>query len=284
MKVDAHVHFWGHSELQIYEWMSDDMTAIRKPFGPENLRPHLTSHGIDSVVLVQTYSSTEETRRYLALANEVGFIGGVVGWVDLTSPGVAEDIAALQEGPEGHYLVGIRHQVHDEDDPEWLLRPDVRRGLHAIGESGLVYDILVRTRELPAALIAARSAPHIRFVIDHIAKPPIASRQIEPWAERMAPFAALDHVACKLSGMITEAGWGGWRPDDILPYVKRVLEWFEEDRLLFGSDWPVCTLAGSYDDVVETLEYGLGPIAEGVHSGIFGDNAADVYRLPSDES
>lgn len=156
MRVDAHVHFWGSAELAGYGWMTPEMDAIRRSFGPEDLRGHLERHGFDRAVLVQTCPSHEETRGYLELAATTGFLGGVVGWVDLTDPAVAETVAELREGPGGRYLVGIRHQVHDEPDPEWLLRDDVRRGLCAIGEAGLAYDVLVRTRELP---LSRRSAP-----------------------------------------------------------------------------------------------------------------------------
>ena len=277
MRVDAHVHLWGPAELERYEWMGPEMDAIRRPFGPEDLRGQLERHGFDRAVLIQTHSSLDETRAYLELAETTAFIGGVVGWVDLTDPGVGETVAALLDGPGGRYLVGIRHQVHDELDPDWLLRGDVRRGLHAIGEAGLGYDLLVRTRELPAALDTVRVLPELRFVIDHIAKPPIATGELEPWAEWLASLARLEHVSCKLSGLVTEAAWKRWQPEDVLPYTSRVLEWFGEERLLFGSDWPVCTLAGSYDSVVSLADRIVG----GKDEGIFGGNAERVYRLPA---
>jgi L-fuconolactonase len=277
VRVDAHVHFWGSAELERYEWMGAEMDAIRRPFGPENLRGQLERHSFDCAVLVQTHSSLDETRAYLELAETTAFIGGVVGWVDLTDPGVGEIVAALRDGPGGRYLVGIRHLVHDEPDPEWLLRGDVRRALHTIGEAGLAYDVLVRTRELPAALETVRVVPELRFVIDHIAKPPIATGELEPWAERLASLAQLEHVSCKLSGLVTEAAWERWRPEDVFPYTSRVLEWFGEERLLFGSDWPVCTLAGSYDSVVSLAEQIVG----GQDERIFGGNAERVYGLPA---
>lgn len=276
MRVDAHVHFWGPAELTGYDWMTPEMDAIRRPFGPGDLRAELERYGFDRAVLVQTCSSVDETHRYLELAETTHFLGGVVGWVDLTDPAVAETVAALKQGPGGRYLVGIRHQVHDEPDPAWLVRGDVQRGLRAIGEAGLAYDVLVRTRELPAALDTARALPELRFVVDHIAKPPIASGDVEPWAARLAALARLEQVSCKLSGLVTEADWDGWRPDDVLPYASRVLEWFGEERLLFGSDWPVCTLAGSYDSVVSLAELIVGAEAEGV----FGGNAERIYGLP----
>ena len=275
MRVDAHVHFWGPAELERYDWMTPEMDAIRRSFGPQDLIGHLERHDFDCAVLVQTYSSVEETRGYLELAASTDFLGGVVGWVDLIDAAVADTLAELREGPGGRRLVGIRHQVHDEPDPEWLLRDDVRRGLRAVAEAGFAYDLLVRTRELPAAVAVARALPELRFVVDHIAKPPIASGELEPWAERTAELARLEHVSCKLSGFVTEAEWRSRRPEDVGPYVSRVTEWFGDERLIFGSDWPVCTLAASYDAVVALAEQFAGAGNESV----FGRNAARVYGL-----
>jgi L-fuconolactonase len=275
VRVDAHVHFWGPHELELYEWMRPEMDAIRRPFVPDDLRGHLERHCFDRAVFVQTHSSLDETRAYLELAEASSFGGGVVGWVDLTDPGVGETVAALRNGPGGHYLVGVRHQVHDEPDPDWLRRDDVRRGLRTLGEADLAYDVLVRTRELPAALDTARALPELRFVVDHIAKPPIASGELEPWASGLRQLAGLEHVTCKLSGLVTEADWDSWRPDDVLPYASRVVEWFGVERLLFGSDWPVCTLAASYDAVVSLAERLVGATDERV----FGRNAERVYGI-----
>ncbi|HEY7199679.1 MAG TPA: amidohydrolase family protein, partial [Candidatus Dormibacteraeota bacterium] len=178
---------------------------------------------------------------------------------------------ALREGPDGRWLVGIRHQVHDEPDPDWLVRPDVLRGLRAVGESGLAYDLLVRPRELPAALTAARALPDVRFVVDHCAKPRVRGGVDPEWAERLAPLADLPNVACKLSGLVTEADWRRWTPADLVPFASRVLDWFGPERVLIGSDWPVCLLAGSYDLVLDALP----PLP----AAALGENAARVYRL-----
>jgi L-fuconolactonase len=276
VRIDAHVHVWGSRELEQYSWMTPEMDAIRRPIGLDELEPLLGAHRFDRAVLVQTYSSVEETQALLALAAAAESVAGVVGWVDLASREVAETLAELRARPNGRYLVGLRHQVHDEPDCEWLLRDDVRRGLGAVRESGLAYDLLVRTRELPAALETARAFPELRLVVDHAAKPPVASRELEPWAQRLAALAELDNVSCKLSGLVTEADWGRWHPDDLVPYVDRIAGWFGEDRLLFGSDWPVCTLAASYDDVVAVAESAVGDSAK-----VFGDNAATLYGLAS---
>jgi L-fucono-1,5-lactonase len=253
--------------------MTGEMAPIRRPFAPADLRPSLAAQGIERVVLVQTCPSLEETRDFLALAATKELVAGVVGWVDLSALDVADTLAELRELPGGRALVAARHQVHDEPDPEWLLRSDVQRGLRAVAEAGLAYDLLVRTAELPAALAAARALPELRFVVDHAAKPPVRTGELEPWAARLAPLAELENVFCKVSGLVTEADWQRWTPEDFVPYVSRVAEWFGGDRLLFGSDWPVCLLAGSYDDVVRVFEHTLGALPR------FAGNAEAAYEL-----
>lgn len=276
--VDAHHHFWDPAAAE-YPWMTDDLAAIRRRFAPEDLRPLLAQCGIDRTVLVQTRASLDETREFLETAARTEFVAGVVGWVDLTDGRVAATLRDLRAAPGGGRLVGVRHQVHDEADPGWLLRPDVRRGLVAVGDAGLAYDLLVRTRELPAALRTARDFPEMRLVIDHIAKPPIRAGDPHAWAEAMAPFSELGNVFCKLSGMVTEADWRTWRPDDLLPYVRRVVGWFGENRLMFGSDWPVCLVAGSYARVVNALLYALGDVSPASRAKIMGANAVRFYGL-----
>jgi L-fuconolactonase len=264
--IDTHVHFWDGP----LEWMTDELAALRRPFGPDDLRPLLAAHAIERAVVVQASASLAETQRFLALAAADDLVAGVVGWVDLTAGDVADVLAELRQSGR---LVGVRHQVHDEPDPEWLLREDVQRGLRAVEEAGLAYDLLVRPRELPAALEVARRFDGLRLVIDHLAKPPVASRELEPWAARMAPFGELDHVCCKVSGLVTEADWERWSPDDFVPYVSRVADWFGEERILFGSDWPVCLLAASYDAVVGVFEHTVGRPAR------FAANAEAAYGV-----
>jgi L-fucono-1,5-lactonase len=224
-------------------------------------------------------SSLDETREFLATAAQHEFIAGVVGWVDLTAD-VPKQLASLRAAPGGAKLVGIRHQVHDEADPEWLGRKEVRRGLAAVGKAGLVYDILVRTRELPAALALVRALPAMRFVIDHIAKPPIAAGATSEWAARLQPLAAFPNVFIKLSGMVTEADWKRWTVRDLTPYVQRVLEWFGPARCVFGSDWPVCLVAASYAHVIDACGQAVGDLPVADRERIFGGNAIEVYRLP----
>jgi len=269
--VDSHHHFWDPTRHR-YPWMGDELAAIRRPFGPDDLRSLLEDTGVDRTILVQTISSVDETSEFLDTAAANDFIAGVVGWVDLTSPSVAETLASLAS--DG--LVGIRHQVHDEPDEAWLLRDDVQRGIGAVGEAGLVYDLLVRSRELPAALETVRQNPGVSFVIDHAAKPQIARGSWDgEWEEHLAPFSDEPNVACKLSGLVTEADWKSWTPEELEPYVRRVVGWFGPERCMFGSDWPVCLLAASYPQVVDALRQITGFDVE-----IFGGTARRVYRLP----
>ena len=281
MKVDAHHHFWDPTRAT-YPWMvGEALDPVRRPFTPDDLAPELAAQDISGTVLVQTISSEDETREFLELAARTDFVWGVVGWVDLTSPRVGEDLDALIAGPGGDRLVGIRHQVHDETDPKWLNRADVRRGLAAVQERGLVYDLLVRARELPAAVDTVAALPGLQFVLDHIAKPRIAEGKDPEWQDRMPALAALPNVVVKLSGMVTEANWASWTPADLRPFVASVVEWFGIGRLMFGSDWPVCLLASSYARVVAGLEEALGPMSPDDAARIFGLNAVRVYRLRS---
>jgi L-fucono-1,5-lactonase len=278
--VDAHQHFWDPARAD-YPWMTGEAAALRRPFGPDDLAPLIRAAGVDWTVVVQARMDVAETRELLEIAAGTDFVAGVVGWVDLAGPEVGEELRRLRAEPGGDRLAGIRHQVHDEADPRWLLRPEVQRGLAAVAEAGLAYDLLVRTRELPAALETARRHPDVRFVIDHLAKPPIASGWSGEWAAAMAPFADLGHVACKLSGLVTEAGPGRATAADLEPYVTRALDWFGAGRCLFGSDWPVCTLVAPYQAVVDALGECLRGLGEADRAAVMGGNATRLYRLPS---
>ena len=278
--VDAHHHFWDTSDPRFdYYWMTDDLAAIRGQYGPDELRPWLAANGVDRSVIVQTIPSVPETEGFLATAAATDYVAGVVGWIDLVDPAVADNLGDLRGRPDGSYLVAIRHQAHDEADPEWLARPEVRRGISAVQRAGLAYDVLVRSRELPAALELVRSLPDGRFVVDHIAKPNIKDGEIEPWASRMRPLAEHPGVYVKVSGMVTEADWATWSARDLVPYVSRLLEWFGPSRLMFGSDWPVCQLAGTYSQVHAAAVEALGALSEPERERIFGGTAIEAYRL-----
>jgi L-fuconolactonase len=279
MVVDSHHHLWDPAHRD-YPWMGDELAPIRRRFEAGDLKPLLEANGIDRTVVVQTVSSLEETREFLQAAADNEFIAGVVGWVDLTDRSVAKTLVELKRSEAGRFLVGIRHQVHDEPDPEWLLREDVQRGIAAVGDADLVYDVLVRTRELPAALETVKRHTGMRFVIDHAAKPRItAGVWDDAWEKALAPLAGHANVTCKLSGLVTEADWNAWTPQQLEPYVNRVLGWFGPERCMFGSDWPVCLLAAPYGRVVAAMRSIAGDDAN-----VFGETATRVYGLAGAKS
>jgi L-fuconolactonase len=276
--VDAHHHFWDPARAD-YPFLTDDLAAIRRSFGPADLAPLLAAAGIDATILVQTRSSLEESKEFLATAAATPFIRGVVGWVDLRDPAVGETIAQLRAGPGGDRLIGIRHQVQDEEDPDWLVRNDIRRGIEEVGRAGLVYDLLVRSREMPAAREVVAAMPDVRFVVDHLAKPPIREGARQPWADLVSGLGGLPNTWWKVSGLVTEADWRDWRPADLQPYVEHVLAVVGPERLMFGSDWPVCLLAATYDEVVAAAREAFGGLSEAERAAVFGGTAVDVYGL-----
>jgi L-fuconolactonase len=277
--VDAHHHLWDPSRAD-YPFLTDELAAIRRPFAAEDLVPLLDAAGVDATVLVQTRSSADESGEFLATAASNPRIAGVIAWADLTDPAVADDIAARRSTTGGDRLAAIRHQVHDEPDPDWLLRADVRRGLRAVADAGLPYDLLVRAREMPAALEVVRSMPDLRFVIDHLGKPPIRDGDISTWAERITPFGELPNAWCKLSGLVTEADWSSWTVADLRPAVDSALEVFGPRRLIFGSDWPVCLLAATYQRVIETAHVLVADLSADERAAVMGGTAVEVYDLP----
>ena len=278
IRVDAHHHLWDPA-LAGYPWMTEERAVLRRRFGPEHLEPQLNATGVRRTVVVQARSDLEETERLLRLAAAVPFIAGVVGWVDLTSPDVRTTLRRLRALGEGRYLVGVRHQVEDEPDPAWLRRADVRRGLLAVAEAALVYDLLIVPQQIPAAVATARELPQLRFVLDHLGKPRIAARRDSEWSRAMAGFAECRNVACKLSGMVSQAGPGPLQAEDLAPFVDRARALFGDSRLLFGSDWPVCTLHASYDRVLELLRETLRLVGLPEDGPVLGENAVDVYGL-----
>jgi len=256
MIVDAHQHFWDPARAE-YPWMTDEVAVLRRRFGPEHLEPLLREHGVTGTVVVQARQSLDETRDLLAIAASTEFVLGVVGWVDLRAD-VPEQLAEFEGAP----LVGVRHLVHDEPDSKWLLRDDVQRGIAGVGEAGLVYDLLVRTRELPAAIETARRHDTIRFVLDHVAKPPADPGEYRMWQRGVAALAALPNVACKISGLFTETDPPGT--------AARALLWFGPERCMWGSDWPVTLLASGYGD---------GLALAGDDPRVLAGTAVAIYRL-----
>ncbi|MEU4519742.1 amidohydrolase family protein [Amycolatopsis sp. NPDC024027] len=272
--IDAHHHLWDPSRRE-YPWMAGEaMDPIRRPYTVDDLRTVTKAAGVHATVLVQTVPSEEETAEFLATAAAEPVIAGVVGWVDLTAPDVADRLAAL-DGP----LAGIRHQVEGEPDDDWLLRPEVVAGLSTVAAAGLAFDLLVRPAQLPAATEVALRLPELRLVLDHAAKPPIAAGDWEPWASGVAALAARENVVCKLSGLVTEADWSGWEVGHLRRYVDHVLDVFGPERLLFGSDWPVCELAASYELVLDAAIALTSSLSDAERLAVFEHNARTVYGL-----
>jgi len=278
--IDAHHHLWDVSR-RAYPWLEPPALApIRRTFTLADLRARTAAVGVDATVLVQTVSDVAETREFLTTAAASdGLIRGVVGWVDLTDPAVDACLADLRAAPGGRRLVGIRHQAQDEPDPGWLARDDVIRGLRAVAAAGLVYDLLVLPHQLPAARAAVEQVPEGRFVLDHAAKPPIASGALQPWEDELRRLAAHPHVSCKLSGLVTEADWQRWQPADLRPYAEVVLDAFGPQRVMAGSDWPVCELAATYERVWEATMNVVSGLSDDERRDVLAGTAARVYRL-----
>ncbi|MFI7700420.1 amidohydrolase family protein [Nonomuraea sp. NPDC049480] len=273
-RIDAHHHVWDLA-VRPHAWLDPEpMAPIRRTFTLDDLAPPAAAAGVTRTVLVQVLPDLAETVEFLALAAASDLVAGVVGWVDLTAPDVAAVLAAMPDG-----LVGVRHGVQSEPDPEWLNRPDVRRGLAAVEAAGLAYDLLTLPHQLPAAIDTVRALPGLTFVLDHLSKPPIAAGELQPWRDRIEELAALPNVYCKLSGMVTEADWTAWQVADLRPYAETVLEAFGPQRVMFGSDWPVCLLAAEYERVVATADQLCAGLSEGERAEVFAGTARRVYRI-----
>ncbi|MBO2465408.1 amidohydrolase family protein [Actinomadura sp. LCR2-06] len=277
--IDAHHHVWDLA-VRDQDWITGPRLApIRRDFSLTDLAADARGTELRATVLVQTIAVPEETPEFLALAAGGDLVAGVVGWTDLTAPDVSDRLAALREASGGRHLVGIRHQVQAEPDPEWLLRPDVARGLAAVAAAGLVYDLVVVPHQLPACAKAAAAHPELTFVLDHLGKPGIAAREPRPWAAELRALAALPNTTAKLSGLVTEADWEGWTSADLRPYTEEALEAFGPDRLMFGSDWPVCRLAASYETVLETARELTRHLSPTERAAVFSGTALRTYGL-----
>ena len=277
-RVDAHHHVWDLS-VREQPWMvGPELEPIRRSFSIDDLVPAASAAGVTETVLVQTVGLPEETPEFLAVAASNELVAGVVGWVELTAADVEDALTGLLERPDGQWLKGIRHQVHDEPDSRWLCRPDVRRGLAVVGAAGLAYDLLTKTPHLPAALETAQALPEVSFVVDHISKP-VVGGELEPWVAGIRALAALPNVTCKLSGMVTEASWTDWKVSDLKPYADVVLDAFGPGRVMFGSDWPVCLLAASYAEVVQAAEDLTADLTSAERDQVFGETARRTYQL-----
>lgn len=276
--IDAHHHVWDLT-VRDQPWLSGaDKAAIRRTFTVDDLRPAARAAGVGATVLVQTVTVAAETPEMLAVADADPLIAGVVGWTDLTSPAIADELARLAGGPGGRWLAGIRHQVQEEPDPDWLRRPDVIRGLRAVAAAGLAYDLVIRPHQLPAATYAAAAVPGLTLVLDHAGKPRVAGGELGGWAAAVRKFAALPNTACKLSGLVTEAPHGTTAAA-FAEVADVVLDAFGAERVMFGSDWPVCLLVSDYADVLALARSLTAGLSAAERTAVFGATAARAYRL-----
>jgi len=272
--VDSHQHYWDPDRFE-YPWMNPRIGTLVRPFFPEHLKPLLATAGVDHTIIVQAISSWDEAHWLLDLASANDFIVGVVTWADLTSSRLGHELDQLQKAPK---FKGVRHQIEDETADDWMVRREVLRGFRELEARGLPYDMLVRPRHLKFLPAVREYCPRLKLVIDHLAKPAIATREFDLWAREIEQMAALPGIWCKLSGMNTEADWNNWTPEDFRPYVRHVLKNFGYDRVMFGSDWPVCTLAGTYKQTVDALRHVLGELDED-STMVWGTNASVFYGL-----
>jgi L-fuconolactonase len=257
------------------------MAALRRDFLPEDLKPELERNGFQGCVAVQARQTLEEARWLLELAERAPFILGVVGWVDLRSPRLRFELESFAQKSK---LVGVRHIVQSEPDERFLLQPDFLRGIAMLEEFDLAYDILIYPRHLPVAAEFVARFPRQRFVLDHLAKPPIKSGALDAWARGIRELAAFENVFCKVSGLVTEADWQAWKPEDMLPYLDVAFESFGPSRLMVGSDWPVCTVAAPFSRVMDMVKDYLGKCAAEERDAVLGGNAAKFWRLKALEN
>ncbi len=276
MRIDSHQHYWKLSRGD-YGWLTPDMGVLYRDYLPADLKPALDRHNIDKTIIVQAAPTVAETDFMLSLAAADETVGGVVGWLDMAAPDFLRLFEKYRQEPA---FVGIRPMLHDLADDAWITRPHVLENLRLLAAHDFPFDFLVRPQHMPHVLRALAHVPHLRAVIDHIAKPEIAARRFEPWDGLLAEIAQHENVYCKLSGMVTEADHAHWTPADLKPYVEHTLACFGPERVMFGSDWPVCLLAARYDDVIGALTEILSPLLdENSMAGVFGGNAARFYGV-----
>jgi L-fuconolactonase len=273
-RIDSHQHFWKFDPIRD-SWIDDSMRQIQRDFLPEDLLPLLAENKFQGCVAVQASQSEEETGFLLDLASKNDFIKGVVGWVDLRDENISERLSHFSKYEK---LKGFRHVVQGEPD-DFMFRKDFRNGIAALKEFNFTYDILIFHRQLSAAIDLVKSFPEQVFVIDHIAKPDIKLRDIESWKKGMEEIAKFENVSCKISGMVTEADWNQWKPSDLKPYLDVIFENFSTDKLMFGSDWPVCNVASNYTEVVKTLEDYISQLSTQDQNKIWYENAKSFYKL-----
>jgi len=278
MQIDSHQHFWGYDPAE-YGWIDDSMAALRRDFLPTDLQREIQAVGIDGVISVQARQSLAETRWLCTLAAEHPFVKGVIGWVPLTNAYVKDDLETLAHC---HTLKAVRHVVQDEPDDQFLLRDDFNRGIDALGDFWLAYDLLIFERQLPQAIEFVDRHPYQTFVLDHLAKPRARDHQLEPWASNIHKLAERENVYCKLSGLPTEADWREWTEHELSIYWEVILHTFGPRRIMFGSDWPVCLLAANYRSWYEVCRRFASGLSADDQDRIFGGTAIEAYRLTTD--
>jgi L-fuconolactonase len=276
MRIDSHQHFWKASRGD-YHWMSPAVPALCRDYLPADLQPLLKKNKIDKTIVVQAAQTKAETDFLLDLAAQYDFIAGVIGWLDMDSPDFPRELDLYSKKPK---FLGIRPMLQDLPDDDWILRPRVIEALKWIADRDMPFEFLTYPRHLPHVLTVLEKIPGLRAVVDHVSKPEIKKRKLDPWRSLMARVAGHPNLHCKLSGMITEADFKTWTPDDLRPYVEHVLDSFGVERVMFGSDWPVCLLAGSYDQVAAALQAVVKPrLNQQDEIAVFGGNAARFYKL-----
>jgi L-fuconolactonase len=275
LQLDAHQHFWNY-EPEEYDWTGGPDSPISRSFGPEDLKPLLAAHGYEGTVAVQARQSLAENDYLLNLADRYDIVKAVVGWVDLRSPEASRQLARYATHPK---FRGVRHVVQGEPDDAFMLREDFQRGIGELADYGLTYDILIYHRHLPYAVELVKRFPKQKFVLDHIAKPDIKHGIVTPWAEQIRRLADCGNVWCKVSGMVTEADWGGWRKNDFTPYLETVFEAFGSERTMIGSDWPVCTLSADYERTMGIVTYYCEDWSDKDRERLLGGNCAAFYGI-----
>ncbi|MFO2462802.1 amidohydrolase family protein [Pseudomonas sp. 15FMM2] len=276
LRLDAHQHFWRYDAAS-YPWITAGMDCLRRDFQPDDLQPLLDASGFDGCIAVQARTCESETDQLLALAERYPWIRAVVGWVDLCSSDLEQ---SLERWTQASVLRGFRHQIQDESSPaEFMQNPAFGRGLASLQRQGLVYEVLIKSPDLGAATALCQQHDRHAMVLDHLGKPDVQTNDLKAWAKQLAPLAALPHVSCKLSGLITQAHWQGWSDAQLAPYLHTALELFGPERLMFGSDWPVCLLAGVYADTCTLLDGALQGLSASEQAAIWGANACALYRI-----
>jgi L-fuconolactonase len=276
MRIDAHQHYWK-IDRNDYGWITPELPILYRDYLPQHLNPILHKHGIEKTIVVQAAPTLEETDYILELSENSETIAGVVGWLNLEDPSYKAHFQRFRKYPK---FLGFRVMIQEMSDPDVIVEPRYIEAFSYFAELDVPVDLLVRSHQLSALIRMLKRVPGLRGVVDHLAKPPIAAGRTEPWASQMAEIAKLPNIYCKLSGMVTEADHQNWKPENFLSYVRHVIEIFGTDRVMFGSDWPVCLLAANYDDVVDVLTHALPDyISAEEKENIFGNNAKKFYKL-----